>query len=376
MTATPAPRRAAGRRALCALGTLALALSAGAAHAGSYAALDEAPAGGGELRLATPGTHVDPEGRPIIGFPLQATFVDVRIEGPMAQVTVEQTFENPFSGPLEAVYVFPMDDDAAVHAYSFRIGEREVVGEIEERDAARRRYEDARDAGQTAGLLEQAKPNVFVQSLANIAPGEAITVRFQYVVLLDYRHESGYGFHFPMTISPRYVSPDALTPNTVGGGGGAPGAVTVPYADEGLAEVEIVVRADAGVPLRGVESSSHAIDVEADDTRARVTLSEVTTAPDRDFVLNLRTAGDRTLLPVAHGPGPPGLRGDLRARPLHRPHAGDPRAAGGRRSPASDPRGGSLPRGLGRQVQRRPPRGRGGRGRVAGVHRRRRAVRP
>lgn len=301
MASTRAPRRAAGRRAICALATcalatLALTLLAGAAHAGSYAALDEAPAGGGELRLATPGTHVDPEGRPLIGFPLQATFVDVRIEGPMAQVTVEQTFENPFEGPIEAVYVFPMDDDAAVHAYSFRIGEREVVGRIEERDAARRQYEDARDAGQTAGLLEQAKPNVFVHSLANIAPGEAITVRFEYVVLLDYRHESGYGFHFPMTISPRYVSPDALTPNTVGGGGGAPGAITVPYVDEGLAEVEIVVRADAGVPLRGVESSSHAIDVEADDTRARVTLSEVTTAPDRDFVLNLRTAGDQTLL--------------------------------------------------------------------------------
>lgn len=296
MPSLSAPRRAAGRQAFCALATLALALIGGAAHAGSYAALDEAPAGGGELRLARPGTHVDPEGRPIIGFPLQATFVDVRIDGPMAQVSVEQTFENPFSGPIEAVYVFPMDDDAAVHAYSFRIGEREVVGRIEERDAARQRYEDARDAGQTAGLLEQAKPNVFVHSLANIAPGEMITVRFEYVTLLDYRNETGYRFHFPMTIGPRYVSPDALTPNTVGGGGGAAGAVTVPYVDEGLAEVEIVVRADAGVPLRGVHSTSHFIDVQARDTEARITLSEVTTAPDRDFVVDLRTAGEQTLL--------------------------------------------------------------------------------
>ncbi len=306
-------RDARGPRATCArpltllpralpavLTALALLLPAAllptAARAGSYAALDEVPPGAGELRLVEPGSHVDPSGRALLGFPLKHTFVDARIDGPVAEVLVEQTFTNPFDHPIEAVYVFPLDDDAAVHAYAIRVGERVIEGRIAERGEARQIYEDARDAGHTAGLLEQEKPDVFVQSVANIAPGEEITVSFRYVAPLDYTHEEGWRFHFPTTISPRYVSPDALDPRTVGGGGGAAGAVTVPYAEDIDADVEILVRADLGVPVRHVESPSHDIDVDVSDTRARIALAGGTTAPDRDFVLRLRGAGEQTLL--------------------------------------------------------------------------------
>jgi len=175
------------------------------AHATSYGALDERPATGGELRFADPDAHPTDDGQRGLGFPLQSTRVRGKISGPLAEVEVVQVFENPYDVPIEAVYVFPLSVDAAVNDYQIMIGERVIRGVIEEREEAQRIYAEARDNGQTAGLLEQDQRNVFVQSIANIAPRETISVRFRYIQLLRYEHATGYTFDYPMNLNPRYL---------------------------------------------------------------------------------------------------------------------------------------------------------------------------
>src|SRR5829696_5122357 len=136
--------------------------------------------------------------------PLRHTDVRASVAGFLARVTVTQEFENPFREKIEAVYTFPLPQAAAVDDMTMQVGGRTVKGKIMRREEAAQVYRTARDAGQVASLLDQERPNVFTQSVANVMPGESVTVTISYVETLKY--EAGtYEFVFPMVVGPRYV---------------------------------------------------------------------------------------------------------------------------------------------------------------------------
>ena len=141
------------------------------------------------------------------------TDVRARIDGPFTRVTLTQRFRNPYQQPIEAVYTFPLSERGAVDSMRMTIrdasGERFVDGVVKERSVARQMYEAARAQGFVASLLEQERPNIFTQSVANIAPGAEIDVTISYVETLVAR-DGTYEFAFPMTVGPRYV-PAAVT---------------------------------------------------------------------------------------------------------------------------------------------------------------------
>ena len=122
-----------------------------------------------------------------LAFPLKHTDVKATISGNISRVEVTQTFENPFTTPLEATYVFPLPDEAAVDTMTIRLGDRTIRGRIEKREEAQAIYEQAKQEGRTAGLLEQERANIFPQSLANIRPGEQIEVVITYSDSLPYK---------------------------------------------------------------------------------------------------------------------------------------------------------------------------------------------
>src|SRR5688572_6868176 len=57
---------------------------------------------------------VDSSGKPASVCPLKHTDVKAEITGFLSRVVVTQHFENPFSSPIEAVYTFPLPQNAAV----------------------------------------------------------------------------------------------------------------------------------------------------------------------------------------------------------------------------------------------------------------------
>ncbi|MDJ0866653.1 MAG: VIT and VWA domain-containing protein [Myxococcota bacterium] len=263
-------------RALGALLALLLAPPAGSER------VDHPIAGSGALRA------IGPDGAPGGDCPLEHTDVRVEITGFVARVRVTQTFSNPFPDPIEAVYTFPLSHRGAVDALWMRTGEREIRGEIHRREEARRRYEAARDRGQVASLLDQERPNVFTQSVANLMPGARVEIEIHYVETLEY--EAGaFEFAFPTVVGPRFV----------------PGADRVPDADriappatpQGTRaghDLAIEVDVDAGVPIEAIESALHEVVVERgrDPERARVRLRRRAEIPNRDFVLRVAVAGD------------------------------------------------------------------------------------
>jgi Ca-activated chloride channel family protein len=101
-------------------------------------------------------------------LPLKSTSADVKVVGVIADVMVTQVYKNEGKRPLEAIYIFPASTRAAVYGMKMTIGKRTIIAKIQERKEARRQYEEAKQQGKSASLLEQQRPNVFQMNVANI----------------------------------------------------------------------------------------------------------------------------------------------------------------------------------------------------------------
>ncbi|MDA0272141.1 MAG: marine proteobacterial sortase target protein [Proteobacteria bacterium] len=236
-----------------------------------------------------------------------------RISGVIAHVELTQQFRNQTDDWQEAIYVLPMNETAAVNQMDIRIGGRIIKGVIKEKAEARKTYNTAKAQGKKAALVEQSRPNLFQQAVANIAPGETITVTLSYVQTVDY-NKGEFGFRFPMTLTPRFIpagtlvgSPDLTgsseadeplqrSPNTKGWA-----IVTSDVPDGHLITprmkrtdvdltnpIGIEIELDPGLELQAIGSPYHNISVKKEAGQYRVELVEGRVSMDRDFVLNWR----------------------------------------------------------------------------------------
>lgn len=222
------------------------------------------------------------------GLPLKAQQVDVLITGPYAEVTVQQVFENPNEEFIEAVYTFPLHEEAAVDEMSFTIGDRVIQGEILEKSEARQVYEEAKAKGQSAALTEQERPNIFTQSIANLQPGEEVVVTLHMVQPLSYV-DGRWVFEQPMTVGPRFTPAGSIPAAEVE-------AISPPIAAQPTGvTVDVDFTIEMGSPLGEVELLSHPeLSVPYTSSGAQFSLDKL--RPSRDLVLAIEPQGNE---PVA-----------------------------------------------------------------------------
>lgn len=210
-------------------------------------------------------------------FVLERTDAKVEVSGGFAYVEVSQRYKNPHKERLEAIYNFPLPENAAVTDMYMRVSSRVVSSEVHERSEAKKIYETAKSSGQTAALLEQERPNLFTQSVANIPPGETVFVHIRYAHELAY--DGGrYRFVFPMTVGPRYNPPsvsdvDRITPPML-----KPG-------ERGGHDIQVSVRIKGGLPVTALKSLSHELEVRRSSGATTVRLKEFDTVPNKDLML-------------------------------------------------------------------------------------------
>ncbi len=239
--------------------------------------------------------------------PRLATDVEITINGPVARVSVTQRFENPSTGWVEGIYVFPLPEDSAVDTLKMRVGDRLIEGEIKVREEARQIYEQAKSEGKKAALLEQQRDNIFTNAVANIGPGEVVIVNIEYQQTV--RQDNGnFSLRFPMVVAPRY-SPQPIIQtvdfNKSGKGNGfgvvdpVPDReqIAVPVLDPRenarINPVTLTVKLAAGFPIGSVESPFHEVVSQEQDASTRIlTLKNESVPADRDFELNWRATGD------------------------------------------------------------------------------------
>ncbi|RMH33117.1 MAG: marine proteobacterial sortase target protein [Nitrospirae bacterium] len=226
--------------------------------------------------------------------PVLKSEVRIEVHGLLVQTTVRQHFYNPSNQWVEGIYVFPLPERSAVDRLRMQIGNRFIEGGIEEKEEAKRVYEQAKREGKRASLVSSARDNVFSTRVANVAPGEEVIIEIGYqdtVRYLDHR----YSLRVPMVVAPRYVPGKPIIDRA-----GDIGTTDVPDAGDILAPladperdpinpVTLTVMLDPGFEPEQVASLYHPITIETQTGGARViTLADGPVAANRDFVLEWR----------------------------------------------------------------------------------------
>lgn len=230
-------------------------------------------------------------------LPLLNTDVSIDVTGPVARTLVTQEFKNPGDTWVEALYLFPLPEDAAVDRMKLLVGERVIEGEIKEKEEAKAVYEQAKAEGKRTALVEQDRPNLFSTSVANIPPGGSVSVRIEYQQTLAWK-EGEFSIRFPMAITPRYngalPEPTHVVEQTGSLNSGwslLPGErpnQVLPLADEQIDRpVSLRLRLRAGFELAEVKSHYHKIQqTQGENGAVDIELAQGSVQADRDFLLS------------------------------------------------------------------------------------------
>lgn len=235
-------------------------------------------------------TQVEQEGEVRAGLfsgaeaiPLEGVSVEAHLKDFTAKVTISQRFVNRGPRPIEAVYVFPLDEGAAVCSFEAVVDGVRVTGQAMDREKAFEKYDDAMAAGHGAYLLDEERADVFTVSVGNLPPGKEATIRIATVAELSAEGDD-IRFTLPTTVSPRYA-PEA---DRKGVGRSPAEALNPPVAFQVSYSLDLTVTLEMPSAIRGVESPTHPLSFELDGPRGTVRLGERVAALDRDFVLKVR----------------------------------------------------------------------------------------
>jgi Ca-activated chloride channel homolog len=248
--------------------------------------------------------------------PLTGVAIDVKARGTASTVTVAQRYVNREDVTVEAVYSFPLEESAAVCGFEVEIGDRRIVGAIEETAKAFEEYDEAMRRGDGAYLLDEIRPNLFTASVGDLMPEEEVVVRLTYVAPLA-RQGDSVRLKIPTTVAPRYIPLETLAkthpadlerlaPPTVVGG--VPYGLSLAVDFEGWSKVELV------------ECISHAARVQTDKQRATVELAGPDIQLDQDVVVTFTMAKEpvTTALMAEDEQGDTVIMLDLAAPPADR----------------------------------------------------------
>ena len=235
-------------------------------------------------------------------LPLTSVHISARVADRLAHVTVKETFKNPYTDHLEAVYIFPLSGGCAVSSFEMKVGDRTIVGKVDERQAAREQYAEALQEGKRAALMEQERDDVFTVQVGNLPPGEEVTVTMTYSEKLAYFDNGTTEIRLPLVVAPRYIPGQALNRDNVGDGVEldtdiVPDAsrITPPRLAQGVdpkTALNLTVELAGDQTIEDLSCSQHATRVGTSKDGVKVSLSREDDLLDRDFVLRWRVATD------------------------------------------------------------------------------------
>ncbi|XP_070585225.1 von Willebrand factor A domain-containing protein 5A [Erythrolamprus reginae] len=205
-----------------------------------------------------------------VPVPLKSISVDVIIRGFVADVVSELQYQNEEKNPVEATFVFPLDDEAAVYAFEGLIGGTRIEAQIREKKQAEQEYEDALSEGRQAFLLEREEntSDIFMCNLGNLPPSEEATLKLRYVQALAVEPDDAIRFVLPAVLNPRYV-PEGSEGNTV--------SQKIPRVSKEALSYTLSLSAKVESPygINRVDSKCNLIqNISEDRTAAQVSLAE------------------------------------------------------------------------------------------------------
>ncbi|WP_372572108.1 VIT and vWA domain-containing protein [Ruegeria jejuensis] len=252
-----------------------------------------------------------------LDLPLLKSDLFVDIQSDMATVQVRQVFVNPSDHPMSAEYLFPLNQKAAAYAMQMQVGDDVIEAQIQERHEAEQTFETAKQEGKAAALLTQHRPNMFTQNVANLMPGQPITVTLSYVQAVS-KVDEAYELVLPLVVGPRYLGavdfdpmPDDIVladyneeePHTATQIDGwtvskLPQYPPVPrLANPDTIEpsrVSLNLNLRGAVPVSNLTSTTHDLKIQQSQGVISATFEDGREIDNRDLVLRYELAGDET----------------------------------------------------------------------------------
>lgn len=231
---------------------------------------------------STGGRLVSVDGRTL---PLTAASLTANAKAGVVQVTLKQTFHNPHAEPLRVTYSLPLPADGAVSGFAFVMGDQRIVGEVDTKQQARRRFEDAVLEGRTAAILDQERTSLFTQEVGNVPPRTSIDCEIVIDQKLAWLPDGFWEWRFPTVVAPRYLGEPGRVADHA--------KVTVDVADRALP-----VKLSLGLTIRDAladgfrpESPSHPLHTVRGLAAFDVTFADDAGASlDRDVVVRWKAA--------------------------------------------------------------------------------------
>jgi Ca-activated chloride channel family protein len=185
--------------------------------------------------------------------------VDVRVTDGVAAVKIEQVFRNGTDRDLEAIYVFPLPEGAAISDFGMYINGKRISGEVVEKGKARKIYEDIVRRMRDPGLLEHMGDNLFRVSVYPVPKNGEQKFEIEYSQQLAF--EAGlYKLVYPLK--------------------------TGQQSSRLLEDFTIGVRLSSKVPLKTIYSPSHQVGItRKGENEAVIGFEENRSLLDKDFVL-------------------------------------------------------------------------------------------
>ena len=230
----------------------------------------------GLLNALKPNTP--PADIPLIGVKASCLLLNT-----LAEVTITQRYKNTSSNPIQAIYVFPIDDEAAVSGFTAHLGQRTVRGVIKEKEQARQEYQAALDEGHGAALLETAGTGALKIQLGNLAAGCEAEIGLVYSTVCPVEGDS-IVLKIPTTIKQRYMPIEALQTSDAA-------SQQPSYSSSVSYGLSLDVDIFMSGPIINVSSSTHPLSVSNDpddSSHCQATLGVEKVAMDGDVLVRVK----------------------------------------------------------------------------------------
>jgi len=197
-------------------------------------------------------------------FPIDVE-ANIEINGLVAYAEIKQTFINPYAIALEGNYQFPLPENSAVKQLIIKVGDKEIIGEIMEKKAAKKMYQQAKKQGKKASLVSQHRPNLFTNKIANIPAQSTVVVTLKFIMPIVFSNGQ-FNFQLPLAITPRYqpkstshltmVRDKPLNKNI-------DEESNDHYRSVAQSLLSITVKLHSGIPIANIFSDSHNVQLHA-----------------------------------------------------------------------------------------------------------------
>ncbi|XP_072018547.1 protein mono-ADP-ribosyltransferase PARP4-like [Amphiura filiformis] len=214
--------------------------------------------------------------------PLKAVHVRAKLLDLAAEVVVFQVYTNENNDPIEAKYVFPLDDMAAVCGFEAFINDKHIIGEVKDKETAHKEYKEAISKGHGAYLMDEETPDVFTVSVGNLPPMTTVVIKIVYMAELSVDGDT-IVFGLPGSVAP-WKKDTALSEVT------QTDLKTVKIDKEMKGNLSVEVAIEMPYDIRTLESPTHPIRIKRTASKATVALADGCTRLDDGFQLQIGLA--------------------------------------------------------------------------------------